>query len=145
MRRRSLLYLDASAIIKLVLEEPESRALRRATSGATRLSSELALAEVPRAVARSSARRSPEERRRLIAVAEGMVVRLTLVELTRELLTDAGSVGPPRLRTHHAVHVASARSLGDELEAFVSYDRRQLDAASDAGLAVVSPGAPATR
>lgn len=135
-----MLYLDASAIVNLILTEPESRALRRAIRGMTRLSSELALAEVPRAVARSTARRSPEERRRLIAVAKGTVVRLTLVELTRALLTDAGSLGRPRLRTLDAVHVACARSLGDGLEAFVSYDRRQLEAASDAGLAVLSPG-----
>ncbi len=143
MRRRSLLYLDSSAIVKLILEEPESPTLRRMSRGATRISSEISLAEVPRAVARSAARQPHGDRRRLTAAAEGTVVRLALIELTRSVLADAGTIGPPRLRTLDAVHVASARSLGDGLDSFVSYDRRQLDAASDAGLAVVSPGAAA--
>lgn len=136
-----VLYLDSSAIVKLILEEPESDALSRAIRGATRLSSELALAEVPRGVARGALGGPPDEFRRLVVAAEAMVARLALVELTRAVLTDAGTIGPRRLRTLDAIHVASARSLGDSLGSFVSYDGRQLEAASKAGLPVLSPGA----
>lgn len=141
MRGRSLLYLDASAIVKLVIEEIESRALREATGERTRISSALALTEVPRAVARTAVRRPRAEGQRLISQAHATVNRLSLIEPTRQILREAGAIGPWRLRSLDAVHLASARSLGGQLDAFVSYDRRQLEAAAGAGLTVLSPGA----
>ena len=77
----------------------------------------------------------------MIDAADAAVTRVALIEMTRRLLREAGALGPSRLRTLDAVHIASARSLGDDLDAFVSYDRRQLEAAAGAGLTVVSPGA----
>ena len=43
------------------------------------------------------------------------------------------------LHSLDAIHVATARILGEDLDAIVSYDNRLLKAASDAGLATVSP------
>jgi len=48
-------------------------------------------------------------------------------------------VGPAGLRSLDAIHLASALTLGDELDAFVTYDARQADAARAAGLTVESP------
>lgn len=138
MRRGALLYLDASAIVKLVLVERESMAVRATVARARLAASELVVAEVPRALARlradaSAAARVRREQKRVLA-------GLDLVPLTRLLLDSAGRLGPPRLRTLDAVHVVSAMSLGGDLEAFVSYDRRQLEAAAEVGLPVANPG-----
>lgn len=139
MKRRPLLYLDASAIIKLVLVEHESAAVRTAVARARLAASELVVTEVPRALARLRA--DAAEAARVRREEQRVLAGLDLVPLTRRLLSSAGRLAPPRLRTLDAVHVASALTLGSELDALVSYDRRQLDAAGRAGLAVTSPGA----
>jgi predicted nucleic acid-binding protein len=51
-----VLYLDASAAVKLVLDEPESDVLRAYLGDADLVSCELLLAEVPRSVWRAAAR-----------------------------------------------------------------------------------------
>ncbi len=138
MRRRSLLYLDASALVKLVLVERESVALRAAVARARLVASELVLVEVPRALARL--RVDPSERARVRREEQRVLGGLDLVPVTRPVLDSAGRLGPARLRSLDAVHIMSALTFGSGLEAFVSYDRRQVGAAADAGLAVVSPG-----
>jgi uncharacterized protein len=45
------------------------------------------------------------------------------------------------LRSLDAIHLATARIPAPELEALVTYDDRLVKAATDAGLATVSPGA----
>jgi predicted nucleic acid-binding protein len=130
--------LDSSAIVKLVLVERESVALRTAFARARLPASELVLIEVPRALARLRADSS--ERRGSGTRSSGSSEALDLVPLTRPVRTSAGRLGPPRMRSLDAVHVTSAVTFGSGLEASVSYDRRQLGAAADAGLAVVSPG-----
>ena len=49
-----LFYLDASALVKLVREEPETPALRAYLSGADLVSTELVLTELPRALRRAA-------------------------------------------------------------------------------------------
>jgi predicted nucleic acid-binding protein len=133
------LYLDSSALLKLIAEEVETPALLRAVAGRQLLSSELALTEVPRAVWRLSCGLGPEEKRGLIAGTEGLLNGLAYVPLTQELLLHAGSFQEGFLRGHDAIHIASALSVADELEAFVSYDGRQLDAVLHAKLPVLRP------
>lgn len=142
MRRRPLLYLDASAIVKLVLVERESVALRTAVAPARLATSEIVLVEVPRALGRM--RVKPSERARVRHEEQRVLAGLDLVALTRPLLMSAARLAPPSLRALDAVHVASALTFGAALGSFVSYDRRQLDAAAGVGLAVVSPGPPAS-
>jgi predicted nucleic acid-binding protein len=43
------------------------------------------------------------------------------------------------LRSRDAIHLATARILGEDLDAIVSYDDYLLKAATDAGLATASP------
>jgi hypothetical protein len=43
------------------------------------------------------------------------------------------------LRSLDAIHLATARILAPDLDALVTYDDRLLRAATDAGLATVSP------
>ena len=45
------------------------------------------------------------------------------------------------LRSLDALHLATARMLGQTLTQFITYDKRLARAARDAGLPVVTPGA----
>lgn len=65
--------------------------------------------------------------------------RITEILLTREV-RDGAALLVGRLRTLDAIHVASALSLGDDLTALVTYDRRMLDTARAEGLAAHAPG-----
>ena len=125
-------YLDSSALVKLVVDEPESAPLRAELAGWSRfVSSALARTEVVRAAAQrgSLARRT----------AAWLLRTLELVSVTDEILEAATEVGPADLSSLDAIHLASALSLGDALGAVVTYDRRLGDAARGAGLAVLSP------
>lgn len=129
-----LRYLDASALVKLVVAEPESDPLARWLGPEPRIvSSEIAISEVVRAVRLADSRTEVADR------ARRRLEETTLVELDRDLLERAATVGPPRLRTLDAIHLATALAVDpDEL---VAYDRRLLDAAAEAGLTIASPGA----
>lgn len=136
----ALFYTDASAIVKLVRDEPESGALRRFLDGGDLVSSELVLAEVPRAVRRAASRDRRLPLDRLLARAGETIGAIALLPLDRALLLAAGALAEPALRALDAIHVAAA-ALVSPLDAFVSYDERQAAAARLAGLRTVAPGA----
>jgi len=136
----AIFYVDASALVKLVREEPESSALRAYLEGADLLSSELVLAEVPRAVHRAAAQ-DPELPVDLLLERVGELLdAVALRPLDRALLAGAGAIAEPSLRALDAIHVASAVGL-EPIEAFVTYDERQAAAARLAGLRTMAPGA----
>lgn len=136
----AIFYVDASALVKLVREEPESSALRAYLEGADLLSSELVLAEVPRAVHRAAAH-DPELPVDLLLERVGELLdAVALRPLDRALLAGAGAIAEPSLRALDAIHVASAVGL-EPIEAFVTYDERQAAAARLAGLRTMTPGA----
>ena len=128
------LYLDSSALVKLVVSEAESSALRTYLAerrSDARMAAALARTEVVRAVAMH---RSIE----LVETARSIIARLHLVPLNNRLFDAAATKLPPELRTLDAIHLAAAMTAPD-LRAIVSYDRRLADAAATAGLAVVAP------
>ncbi len=128
------LYLDSSALVKLVQRETESDALRaylRTHRDDERATCELARVEVVRAVAEGG----PDA----VVQARAQLARLHQLPLHRALLDQAAVTGSPVLRSLDAVHLAAARRLGDGLRAVVTYDARMAAAAEDAGLAVVAP------
>lgn len=130
---RRAVYLDASAIVKLVLAEPESEALRSLLSDRPRrLSSRIAEVEVSRAVARVA---QPGDDAQVRLVLSG----LQFVELDADVAGVAASFTLPALRSLDAMHLASALVVAPELDAFVTYDARLADAGRTAGLEVVSP------
>ena len=131
---RGLLYLDSSAILKLVVSEAESTALISLLGGwPERVSSELAQTEVLRALRRAKV--SVGQFRR----GEKVLARLGLIRIDRRILLDAAMLRPSALRTLDAVHLATALSLGTDLAAVVTYDLRLAEAASGAKLKVWSP------
>jgi len=135
-----LYYADASALVKLVLDEPESSALRRFLTDADLVSSELVLAEVPRAVRRAAAHDPRLPVGRLLGRTLEVLEALGLRPLDREVLAEAGALAGPALRTLDAIHVATATDLAPT-EGFISYDERQAAAARLAGLRTIAPGA----
>jgi uncharacterized protein len=129
-----VIYLDASALVKLAVTEPESAALARwlvKNEGLIRVSSPIIRVEVPRAVWRADPGSLPQ--------AYTIVRRVRTINLTEAVLTRAAGVRPNVLRTLDAIHVASAMSVRADLTALVSYDKRMLVAAQEAGLPTACP------
>ncbi len=129
-------YLDASALVKLVTHETVTAKLRAHLDRyAGRSTSRLAAVEVPRALAR----KGPASHASADESWQQILERLLIVELNAEIAQTASLLEPRLLRSLDAVHLASAISLGDELEAFITYDLRLADAARGAGLTVLAP------
>jgi uncharacterized protein len=124
-------------LVKLVIEEPESAALdRHLGRGQLLATSRIALVEVPRATA--IANPTPEARRE----AERLLASCMLVDLTDALLRLAAGLASATIRTLDAIHLASALRI--EADELLAYDRRLAAAAAEQGLAVASPGVPAS-
>ena len=135
----ALFYADASALVKLVRDEPETNALRAFLADADLVSCELVLTEVPRAIRRAAARDPRLPLDVLMARAAEILDALSFLPLDRGLLAAAGALAEPALQALDAIHVAAAADLSP-LDAFVSYDERQGAAARLAGLRTVTPG-----
>jgi predicted nucleic acid-binding protein len=135
----ALFYADASAVVKLVRDEPESQALRTFLADADLVSCELLLTEVPRAIRRAAAADPRLPLELLVARAGELLDALALAPLDRALLLAAGALAEPAIRALDAIHVAAAAALAP-LDALVSYDERQAAAARLAGIRTVAPG-----
>ncbi|HLI39252.1 MAG TPA: type II toxin-antitoxin system VapC family toxin [Streptosporangiaceae bacterium] len=129
-----MIYLDSSALAKLVMTELESPALSQWLAerpDLIRVSSSIIRAEVPRAVCRRDATALSE--------CYQVIRRLRQVRLTEAVLARAGTARPFTMRALDAIHLASALTIRQELTAFVCYDKRLLAAAREAGLPTASP------
>jgi predicted nucleic acid-binding protein len=125
-------YLDSSAIVKLIIAEPQSTALRRYLRRRRPLvSSALARTEVLRAVL--------GEGELGLARARAVLARLDLVRLNDRLLDDAGGLRPAEVRSLDAIHLATALRLGSDLGHVVTYDDRMRDAARRMGVPIAAP------
>ena len=129
----SALYLDASAFVKVVIEETETAAVRAflANRGVRRVSSALLRTESLRAVRHLG----PDA---LATVREGLR-RVDLIGIDDRVLDAAGTLEPQVLRTLDAIHLATAMAVGDDLEAIVTYDEGMVDAARLMGLSTATP------
>lgn len=129
---RKLTYVDSSAIVKLAVHEPESAALRRFLARRQPLvSSALARTEVARALLPSG----PEA----VARGEEVLRRIQLLRVNDRVLSAAGQLLPPELRSLDAIHLASADQLGASVRQIVTYDERMAEAARTIGWTVVAP------
>lgn len=127
----TVVYLDTSAFVKTVVEEPESERLEAWLENRTqRSSSVLVRTEAVRAVRTYGDTAVLRTRRALGGLA--------LIRLDDHLL-DAAADLPPSLRSLDAIHVATAQSLGTALAALVTYDERMARVAEELGLPVTAP------
>lgn len=130
----SLVYLDSSAIVKLVVREPESGALFDwLVAWPERIGSVIARVEVLRALRRSGA--GEAARRRALDV----LGRIALMPIDRPLLDAASELGPPDLRSLDAIHLATALSVRADLAGLVTYDDRLAAAAARSRIEVWGP------
>ncbi|WP_165553232.1 type II toxin-antitoxin system VapC family toxin [Kribbella speibonae] len=130
----SLYYVDTSAALKLLVEERDSKAFAQFYDdavGATWVSSALLRIEVMRAVTRVYPAFLPDARDLLLA--------FDFISIDDDIV-DAAMNEPDRmLRSLDAVHLATARVLGTDLTALVTYDDRLAAAGKDAGFEVLGP------
>jgi predicted nucleic acid-binding protein len=130
----SVLYLDSSALVKLVIEEAESASLQRyLRDWPRRATSSLARLEVVRAVSIHGTA--------VVARARQLLAGLHLLQISNAILDEAADLAPGPLRRLDAIHLASARHLRADLGRMVTYDLRLASAAEGIGMAVESPGA----
>lgn len=130
----SLYYADTSAVIKLLVEETDSKAFAAfydAHDDAEWVSSALLRIEVTRSVARAMPALLPDARDLLLA--------FSCIAIDDDIVEGAVNEPDRRLRSLDAIHLATARILAPELDGLVAYDDRLLRAATEAGLATVSP------
>jgi predicted nucleic acid-binding protein len=134
-----VLYADTSALVKLVIREPESAAVERELMSWERLAtSELTAIELPRAVARArSVGRADDAAARLVLE---ILAAFSAVPRTDDVRALAAHLEPVELRTLDAIHIASALAVGEDLGAVMTYDRRMANAAERLGLEVATPG-----
>jgi predicted nucleic acid-binding protein len=127
-----MLYLDPSAIVKLVRREPETLDLvREVREDPALVSSALAWTEVIRAIRRAGGSQTRAER-----VLSG----IGLVPIDDGIIRSAAALTPATLRTLDAIHIATALSIRADVSRLVTYDDRLASAAAAAGIDVVSPG-----
>ncbi len=126
-------YLDTSALVKLVVAEDETAALRAWLGEADRapVTCDLARTELLRAVRRAA----PDRVTRARAVLDSV----TLIEVTTSIFEQAGRLDPTTLRSLDALHLAAALELGDDLDGMVTYDERLAEAAQLNGIPVTAP------
>jgi predicted nucleic acid-binding protein len=127
-------YLDSSAIVKLVVQESDSHDLASFLQDRPRrISCALARVEVVHAV------RGQGDA--TVVRARGILQNLFLLRLDDRLLEDAGTLEPHLLRSLDAIHLAAARTVRDWIHEFVTYDLRLAEAARLSGFTVIAPGA----
>lgn len=126
-------YFDSSALVRLVVLERDSTALRRwwARRSGPAVASVVARVEVMRAV-RAVAPAA-------LADAQAVLGGVVLMALTPAIAQDAARLDPASLRSLDALHLASALDLGEDLQGLVTYDERLAAAARDHGVHVVRP------
>lgn len=129
-----MIYVDTSAAIKTIVDEPESPALTAALtealdSGDVVVSSWLLHTEL-----HCAASRHPREVP--VASVNTVLAAIGLADLSRSDLVTAGGLGGG-LRTHDAIHLAVAIRVG--AHAMATYDRELAEAAVSAGMTLLQP------
>jgi uncharacterized protein len=127
-----VIYIDTSAVLKLVHPEPQSGALRAWLAGHPDdlVSSALVRTEARRALLRNDPGALPGLPAILSAIAQ--------IPVSETVLDSAAMFPDPLLRSLDAIHLASAQSI-TAVTAVLAYDKHLIGAVRNAGLAVASP------
>jgi uncharacterized protein len=132
MNAERSVYFDSSALVKLVVPEPESAALRwyfDQTERAT--ASTLARVEILRSVRPHGTN--------AVLEARALFPQIMWLTMDDQILDAAAMLDPESLRSLDAIHLATAQSVGSDLAAVATYDARMTAACRLAGLTVHAP------
>jgi len=132
-----VIYLDTSALVKLIRIEAESEALADWLDERTEtrwITSALAEVELPRAI-RAVAPKG-------LSAIPSVLARLDRFEIDQVIRATAAAYPDPALRSLDAIHLATAQIAASTapLTAMVAYDSRLSDAARALGITIVTPG-----
>ncbi|MHB1526851.1 MAG: type II toxin-antitoxin system VapC family toxin [Candidatus Dormibacteria bacterium] len=129
-----MIYLDSSALLKLLFQEPESEALSgwlSAQPDLPKLTSQLSVIEVVRVCRRLDTSHEP--------AARSLLAGLDLMPVSSAVVDLATRVGTSSLRSLDAIQLATALLVRDGLAALVAYDHRLVEAAKAEQLPVMTP------
>jgi uncharacterized protein len=126
-------YLDTSALGRVMLDEPDSAAIGAALAAFDAVvSSRLLRIELHRLGLRTGITR--EE-------IETWLAGVALVPMEDATLSDAEAVSPATVATLDAIHLATALQLADKqhVASIMTFDERLAEGAREHGLAVIAP------
>jgi uncharacterized protein len=125
-------YLDTSVLGRVLLDEPDTPAIRRELDRFERhISSRLLSVELHRLGLREN----------MLAYVADLLSGKVLIPLNEEILAAAETIAPPAVATLDAIHLATAVSLSNtgKLDALMTYDRQLATGAREHGLEVLEP------
>ena len=132
-----MIYLDPTAIMKLITTTPESSALTdylRVHTETTWFTCAISRADVMRAAATTH----PDA----IEHAQHVLAGLDLVAVTDRLLDAAIALTPAPAHTADALHIAAALSAGTQLHTLITYNPKLAHDAAAHNITTIHPGGP---
>lgn len=128
------IYIDSSAILKLIIREKESEAVI-SIPRARFITSEISRVEVTRAILRYEPK--------ALKGAEQVFKNLNFVKIDSQTLVQAERL-PDRIniRALDAIHIAVASKMGLSISSVLTYDKQMAKAAKALGFEVLAPVEP---
>jgi predicted nucleic acid-binding protein len=127
-----LIYIDTSALLKLIFDEAGSVALETyLPDGAELISSKLLQVEARRGTLRRAAGRLPR--------LDVLLSEIETVAISDVVIESAGRLPDPMLRSLDAIHLATALLIREDVDVLLSYDDRLTAAAAAHGIKTASP------
>ena len=125
-------FLDSSAILKLIVEEPESKTLRRFIPE-FKMASRLSRLEVLRNVHRIDPKK--------VSTARDKLDGIFYVEINTPVLKNAEEIAlAMEIKSLDAIQAGSALFLKDSIAGVISYDKNLNRALKSLGIKVYAPG-----
>ncbi len=129
---RSSVYVDTSVFGRVVLEEPDKKAIQRDLAKFDQsVASRLLRIELRRVGRREDA----------LEEADLILDDVLLIPMDEDVLAAAETISPTTVGTLDAIHLATAVRLAEagELDALMTYDKRLADGARAHSITVLSP------
>jgi uncharacterized protein len=127
-----LIYVDTSALLKLLKSETHSEALAAYLADRDDLvSSTLLAVELRRSALRSLPRSLPR--------VDILLSRVEMIDMDDVVVESASRLPDPMLRSLDAIHLATALLIRDEVDVLLTYDERLADAARAHRLPAAAP------
>ncbi len=131
-------YLDTSALVPILIDEPSSQACRRLWDDADDVVA-VRLGYVEASAALAAARRlgrlAPRQQRSALRGLDGLWAQMNIVEVDQPLVARAAQLTDSlSLRGYDAVHAAAAESVAGDALVGGAGDKRLLGAWRDLGL-----------